>query len=208
MGKVIGYTRVSTNTQTNYNQAQEIRKYVEKNKLELTDIIEVVVSSRKKRDKREIDKVLELLKEEDTLIVYALDRLGRSTIETLQIIEDIKSKKVTLILIKDNIIVDPKNLNPLNTMFLTMLSGFAELERNFISERTKAGLQARKAKGITLGRKKGSVGKSKFDIHRAKIEELYKLGVPVPIICKKIKVGTKSSLYTYIKKRNITKEES
>jgi len=206
MGKVVGYTRVSTNTQTNYNQAEEIRKYAKKNKLELIDIVEVVVSSRKKREDREIDKVLKLLKEKDTLIVYALDRLGRSTIETLQIIEDIKNKKITLILIKDNIIVDPNNINPINTMFLTMLSGFAELERNFISERTKAGLQARKEQGVILGRKKGSVGKSKFDIHRAKIEELYRLGVPVSVICKKIKVGTKSSLYTYIKKRKISKE--
>lgn len=43
----------------------------------------------------------------------------------------------------------------MNEMMLTMLSGFSQLERSFMSERTKAGLQACKDKGIKLGRKKG-----------------------------------------------------
>lgn len=213
MKKVAGYARVSKGVQTNSNQINEIEKYIKKYKEEhdkvvYGGIVRDIVSSRKKREKRKINEAIEMLEEGDTLVVYALDRIGRSTIETLQIIEDIKSRKITLVLIKDNIVIDPTNVNPLNTMFLTMLSGFAELERNFISERTKAGLEARKAEGITLGRRKGVIGKSKYDIHRAKIEELYKLGVPVPVIVQKIKTGTKSSLYTYIKTRNITKEET
>jgi len=139
------------------------------------------------------------------LLVYALDRLGRSTLETLQIIEDIKEKGIKLIFIKDNIIIDPMNNNPINEMMLTMLSGFAQLERSFISERTKAGLKARKDKGLVLGRKKGTQGKSIFDEHRDKIEELYSLGLSLNKIVAYIGTGTAPSLHKYIRTRKIEK---
>jgi len=177
MSKTYGYARVSTDGQHTDNQRHLILEYAFKNKIKVDDIVETTVSSKKARHERSIDIVLNELDKGDTLLVYALDRLGRSTLETLQIIEDIKNKGIKLHLIKDSIIIDPFNTNPMNEMLLTMLSGFAQLERSFISERTKAGLQARKDKGMTLGRKKGSQGKSIFDEHRVKIEELYRLGL-------------------------------
>ena len=206
MNKFIGYTRVSTSNQTNDNQRHQILEYGLKNNLKIDEIVEVVVSSRKTKDKREIDTTIDKLSSGDTLLVYSLDRLGRSTIETLQIIEDIKNKGIILIFIKDNIIIDINNNNPINEMMLTMLSGFAQLERSFISERTKAGLKARKEQGVILGRKKGSIGKSIFDNKREQIEELYKLGLSLQKIVNIIEIGTKVSLSRYIKTRNITKE--
>jgi DNA invertase Pin-like site-specific DNA recombinase len=126
------------------------------------------------------------------IIVYSLDRIGRSTLDTLQIIEDIKNKGIKLILIKDNLTIDPYNSNPYNEMMLTMLSAFAQLERSFISERTKAGLAARKAQGIKLGRKKGQQVKSIYDEHREKIEELFTLGLSLKKIVQYINVGSAS----------------
>lgn len=203
--KVYGYTRVSTDKQVTDNQKHVILDYAHNHNLHVDKIIETTTSSRKDRKTRLIDETIEQLFDGDTLIVYALDRLGRSTLDTLQIINDIKENGIKLILIKDNLIIDPSNDNPMNEMMLTMLSGFAQLERSFISERTKAGLQARKDKGIKLGRKKGQQVKSIYDEHRNKIEELFSLGLSLQKIVNYINIGTPPSLHKYIKTRNIKK---
>jgi DNA invertase Pin-like site-specific DNA recombinase len=202
--KVLALTRVSTENQTNENQKLNILEYAQRNNYKINNIIETKVSSRKKREHREIDSILEQLKEKDILLVYSLDRIGRSTIETLQIIEDIKNKGIVLIITKDNLVIDPNNTNPMNEMLLTMLSGFAQMERSFISERTKAGLEARKAKGIKLGRKKGSIGKSIFDPYKEQIKELHNLGLSNEKIVNHISVGTRVSLGNYIKSRELS----
>ncbi len=205
MSKAIAYCRVSTQEQTNDNQKTKILDYAHKNKFMIDEIVEVKISSRKKKESREIESTLDKLKSGDTLLVSALDRLGRSTIETLQIIEDIKSRGIILIFVTDNIIIDPNNENPINTMMLTMLSGFAQMERSFISQRVKAGLEARKAKGVVLGRKAGTQGKSIFDEKREQIQELYSLGLSMRKICNIIDIGTYVSLANFIKTRGIVK---
>ena len=204
MNKVIGYTRVSTQDQTNDNQKHKILDYAHKNKIIVDEIIEVKISSRKKKEDRKIDELLNQLDNGDTLLVSALDRLGRSTIETLEIIEEIKNKGIILIFVTDNITIDPNNENPINTMMLTMLSGFAQMERSFISQRVKAGLEARKAAGVTLGRKKGSQGVTAFDEYREKIQELYSLGLSMRKIINIIGIDKSHvSLANFIKTRGI-----
>ena len=91
----------------------------------------------------------------------------------------------------------------MNTMMLTMLTAVAELERSFISERTKQGLARVKANGTKLGRQKGQQVKSIFDEHKEQITELKKLGVTNIRIQAHIKIGTVQSLGKYIKTRNI-----
>lgn len=203
MRKILGYTRVSTDKQTTDNQKLQILDYGQKNKLKIDDIIETVVTSKKNRTDRQIDEVLEQLNDKDILLVYSLDRLGRSTLETLQIIDDIKNKGIKLILIKDNITIDKYNQNPINEMMLTMLSGFAQLERSFISERTKLGLQRVRQNGTKLGRQKGQQVKSIFDEYKTKITELVNLGVTNKKILTYINIGTEQSLGRYIKTRKI-----
>lgn len=78
----------------------------------------------------------------------------------------------------------------------------AELERDFISERTKEGLRARKAKGIKLGKPKGVIQASVYDKDKEKIFHLYNLGVPVnKIIETHLDYGKYTSLKNYIEKR-------
>ena len=84
-----------------------------------------------------------------------------------------------------------------------MFSAVAELERSFISERTKAGLARVKANGTKLGRQKGQQVKSIFDSHKDKIVELKDLGVTNKRVHEFINVGTVQSLGKYIKSRNI-----
>ena len=204
--KIIAYTRVSKDTQTTENQKHYLSEFAQNNKFIIDEFIEVTISSRKKKEFREINETIEKLNSGDTLLVYALDRLGRSTLETLAIIDEIKNKGIILKIVKENITIDKNISNPMNDMMMTMLSAFADLERSFISERVKAGLEARKAKGIKLGRVKGSIGKSKYDKYEEKIQELYSLGLSLSKIVDYIGEGTKVSLASYIKTRNIQKE--
>ena len=67
----------------------------------------------------------------------------------------------------------------------------------------KSGLQARKAKGVKLGRQNGQQVKSKYDADKEKIEELHNLGLPISKIIDYIGVGIRQSLTTYIKTRNL-----
>lgn len=206
MKKIYGYCRVSTGVQTNENQRKEILDYAHKKNIVVKTIVEVEVSSRKHKKVRLIDNTLEQLQQNDILIVTKLDRLGRSTIEVLQIIEDIKNKGIQLHIIKDGIIVDGNDTSPVNQMMITLLTGFAQMERSFISERTKSALAQRKASGVKLGRQKGAIVKSKYDEHKLSIQELVNKDVSIASISKIIGTGTRQSLATYIKSRKILKE--
>lgn len=196
-----GYARVSTSLQSLQNQRHEIFEYAHKNNILIDKIVEIEISSTKNKKERLIDETLSKLTRGDVLIVTKLDRLGRSTIEVLQIIEDIKSKGIILHIIKDSLIIDGCVSNSINDMLLTLLSGFAQMERDFISERTKSALAQRKSQGIKLGRKKGTIVKSIYDEHFEKIKTLIDKKVTVSNISKIIGIGTRQSLTNYIKSR-------
>jgi DNA invertase Pin-like site-specific DNA recombinase len=203
MSRILGYCRVSTGMQTTDNQRKEILDYAHTKKMAIDKIVEIEVSSTKDKKERLIDETLEQLKKGDILIVTKLDRLGRSTIEVLQIIEDIKNKGIQLHIIKDGIIVDGSDTSPINQMIITLLTGFAQMERSFISERTKSALAQRKASGVKLGRQKGAIVKSKYDEHLVMIQELVSKDVSIASISKIIGVGTRQSLTDYIQRKNI-----
>lgn len=200
-----GYARVSTTTQSLKNQRHEIFEYAHRNNMLIDYIFEVEISSTKNKKQRLIDGVLNKLNQGDILIVTKLDRLGRSTIEVLQIIEEIKNKGIILHIIKDGLIIDGNISNSINDMMLTLLSGFAQMERDFISERTKSALAQRKAQGIKLGRKKGTVVKSIYDEHIEKIKDLLNKKVTISNISKIIGIGSRQSLNNYVKSRIISK---
>ena len=198
-----GYARVSTITQSLKNQRHEIFEYAHRNNMLIDYIFEVEISSTKNKKQRLIDCVLNKLNQGDVLIVTKLDRLGRSTIEVLQIIEEIKNKGIILHIIKDGLVIDGNISYSINDMMLTLLSGFAQMERDFISERTKSALAQRKAHGIKLGRKKGAIVKSKYDEHLDRIKVLLSKNVSVSSISKIISIGTRQSLSNYIQSRNL-----
>jgi len=102
------------------------------------------VSSRKSLRQRRIEELLSKLGNNDIVIVSELSRLGRSIKEVLGIIERLTQECGSrLILVKQNMDINPKNTNDLtNKILITVFAMLAELERDFISERTKEGLAA------------------------------------------------------------------
>ena len=201
---IFGYCRVSTNDQDLESQKNLISRFCIERKFSIDEWICVESSSRKSQRQRRIEELLEKLKGDDLVIASELSRLGRSIRETLDIIETIVgTKKARLILIKQNLDLNPIDRNNLtNKVLITVFSMVAELERDFISERTKEGLKARKAQGIQLGKPKGTIQKSKYDQDKEKIFHLIDLGVPLSTIIKThLKYGNYLSLRTFIKKR-------
>ncbi len=201
---IYGYARVSNQDQNLESQKNLISRYGIDHKLMIDEWIEVEVSSRQSTQARKIDELLNKLQPMDTIISSELSRLGRSLKETLNIIESIVQEKYArLILIKQNLDINPHNTNNLaNKVLITVFSMIAELERDFISERTKEGLKSRKEKGIKLGKPKGTLQFSMYDQDKDKIFHLYDLGVPLrKIIQTHLKYGKYASLKEYIDKR-------
>jgi Enterobacteriaceae phage serine recombinase len=95
------------------------------------------------------DRALKSLNPGDTLTVWKLDRLGRSVIELNEIITDLKERGVTFRCLTQPI----DTSNPLGWMFFQLLAVFAEFERALIVERTKAGLQEARDRGVRLGQR-------------------------------------------------------
>jgi DNA invertase Pin-like site-specific DNA recombinase len=94
----------------------------------------------------------------DTLVVYALDRIGRSVKDVLAKLELLQAKGIILVSIREGLDLT----TPIGRFSMTIVAAVAQLERELISERTKTALRAKKEQGIVLGRpiKTGPVSRS------------------------------------------------
>ena len=203
---VYGYVRVSTIEQSAESQKNLISRFATERKMLIDKWIEVEMSSRKTADKRKITELLSQVVENDVIIVSELSRLGRSIQEVLQIIKSLmEDKKCRLILVKQNMDLNPQNvLDMSNKILITIFSMLAELERDFISFRTKEGLNALKTKGIKLGKPVGCKQKTMYDKDKNRILELAKMGVPInKILTIHLNYGKYLSLKRFISKNTI-----
>jgi DNA invertase Pin-like site-specific DNA recombinase len=176
LGKILGYIRVSTDTQDLEKQRHLLLEYAHKHKFTIDEMIEVEVSSRKDTKTRKIDMLLEKLSSGDTLLVAELSRLGRNMLEVLNLINALTEKQIKIIFIRQP---ELSTTGTHGKLLLAIYSYFAETEREFISIRTKQGLEAAKAQGKMLGRPPGSRNKAarKLDPYKEEIEKLLGLGV-------------------------------
>ena len=160
--KTVAYLRVSTGSQDLATQKLAILDFTQKRRFTVDAFIESRISSRKSPIERRIEEMLGTLQSGDRLLVSELSRLGRSLSQVLQIVATLIERKIRFIAIKEAIEVEGKQ--DLRTKVMIAMFGlFAEVERDLISERTKEGLAAAKAKGKQLGRPKGALGKSKLE---------------------------------------------
>lgn len=198
--QVIGYLRVSTQDQDLEKNKADILAFANERKLGNVDWVEEKVSGVKTWRKREISKAVDSLNAGDWLIVAELSRLGRSTLDILDILSELKRKDVNVYAVKGNWTL---NGSIEAKVFLTMMALFSEIERDLISARTKEALKARKAAGVKLGRPKGP-GKSKLDQFRPEIEALLKNGSTLKFISKRYG-SSEANLLNWIKKNDIDK---
>lgn len=132
---------MSTDKQDNNNQLSELMKrYPE------AEVIEEVASGAKTRPL--LDCLLASLVKGDTLVVAALDRLGRSTRDVLEKVELLNRNGVILVSVREGF-----DLNtPFGQFGMTIMVAFAQLERSILIDRVKTALKAKVAQGVKLGR--------------------------------------------------------
>lgn len=196
------YLRVSTDQQDVDNQRHGILEYCNKNKIIELDFVEDTVSGKKKWKERKIGELINnTMKPGDTLVVSEISRLARSTLQVLEILELSADKKIAVYVAKQNLVFTEKG-DMTSTIMATVLGMVAQIEREFISMRTKEALAARKAAGMELGRPKGKAAKVKLDDKRSEILNLLDKGVSKRSIAKIVDCAP-STLYDWFKRHKI-----
>ena len=139
---LIGYSRVSTNDQKTDLQIDAL------NKAGCEKIFTDKGVSGSKTDRPQLNKALEHLREGDTLVIWKLDRLGRSLPHLLKLSEDLKKRGIHLKSLQDPI----DTSSPGGELVFNIFCSLAQFERDLIAERTNAGLSAARARGRVGGR--------------------------------------------------------
>lgn len=146
---VFAYTRVSTDDQTCENQRRAIEdRYNVKRFYSDDGVSGSVAAARRPAMAKLLEHVRE--DEDDVVVVYAIDRLGRDTVDVLTTVEALKKKGVSVISIREGFDLS----TDAGKLMLTMLAAVAELERSNMKARQLAGLERVRAEGKHLGRKK------------------------------------------------------
>ena len=138
----IGYARVSTDDQNTSLQLDALKS------AGCDQVFEEKISG-KNKDRPELDVCLKVLRDGDTLVVWRLDRLGRSLEHLVQIIRELEDRKIGFQSLTESI--DTTNAG--GKLIFHIFAALSEFERNLIRERTIAGLKAARARGRVGGRK-------------------------------------------------------
>lgn len=158
---VIGYVRVSTDQQSTDMQHDAMARVSPER------IFEDVGYSGAKASRPGLEAALEYLRDGDTLAVWRLDRLGRSTLHVLNLIKELSERGIGFQSLTEGI----DTTTPQGRMLLAIIASFAEMEREILVERTKVGLDAARARGKVGGRKRSLTYKQReqvLKIYRSK----------------------------------------
>ena len=156
---VYGYIRVSTGKQTLENQKLQIRRYCRERRLHHIQWIAETVSGMRRPEKRKLGMLLEAVRKDDVVVIAEISRLGRSMLMILDVLQTFFDRGVQVRAIKEGYELGD-NIQSKVIAFAFGLS--AEIERQLISERTKAGLERAVRQGKRLGRPKGKAGRCKL----------------------------------------------
>lgn len=182
----IGYARVSTRDQNLDLQIDALKKagcadtYIYKEEV-----------SGASRQRPELQKMLTQIREGDIVVIWKLDRLGRSLADLVHLVNEIQDKGAGLQSLNDNI----DTTTPQGKLTFHIFAAIAQFEREIIRERTNAGLAAARARGRKGGRPPGLSNSSKIKAEAAR--SLYAKKTPVKEIAATLKIS-KRTLYKYI----------
>ena len=159
---------------------------------EEADFIYIDRMSGMKRDRPELERMLNELEVGDTVVVKSIDRLSRSTKDLLDIVEQIRAVKANLHILDLNI----DTSTAMGKCVLTIIGAIAELDRKTIKERTAEGIAIAKSQGKYKGRKKGAISlRDTESIKRFKI--FYNSGLTKSDIAREFNVS-RTTIYKWI----------
>ena len=182
----LAYIRVSTIEQNTERQIKAIKEHVKIDKWFIDK------ASAKDKNRKELNQLLNYIRENDTIYIHSLDRLARNTKDLLEIIETLNKQNVELYSIKENF-----DFNSTSGKFMvTILGAVAEFERNILKER--------QAEGIAIAKQKGKFKGSKpIKLNEKQFEELYfdwkRDYITQKDMCERLNIS-RTTLYRRIKK--------
>ena len=179
----IGYARISTQEQNLDLQKDALKR------AGCEKIIEDVVSG-KAESRSGLDRAKELLRAGDVLVVWRLDRLGRSLKHLIELMTELEKQKIGFQSLQESI----GTTTPGGKLVFQIFGALAEFERNLIRERTKAGLDAARARGREGGRPKKLSAQQRalaIDLYHQKKHSIDE-------ICRTMGIS-KPTLYAYVR---------
>jgi DNA invertase Pin-like site-specific DNA recombinase len=189
MKRVIIYARVSTKEQNVDMQLIDLKQYAEARRLNIVrEYIDYASGS--KSDRVSYKKLFDDVRKRktDSVLVWKFDRFARSTKELINALEEFNNLGVDFISYKENI----DTSTPAGKIFFTMISAFAEFERDIIRGRVKAGMEKAKLRGARIGRPQIP------PFIKQKVIMLKERGLTYKEIIKQVKIS-KSAYYEIIK---------
>ncbi len=191
---LIGYARVSKDEQNLDLQLDALRAKG------CVRIFTDKLTGTKFEQRKKLQAALEYLNEGDTLVVWKLDRLGRSLKQLIHTLEILRERNIKLVSTMENIDTD----TTMGKAFFYLVALFAEIERDMISDRTKAGLKSARARGRVGGRPALNLAKGKpaialklYDDKETEIDE----------ICKTLHIS-RATLFRWVKLRKEQQQAS
>jgi DNA invertase Pin-like site-specific DNA recombinase len=186
----IGYARVSTRDQNLDLQVDALKRAG-------CERIYQDVASGAKTARPALDEMLVQLRSDDVLVIWKLDRMGRSLAHLVELVGDLVKRKIGLLSLNDPI----DTTSAQGRLVFNLFASLAEFERELIRERTNAGLSAARARGRVGGRPKGLPSEAEATAMAA--ETLYReRRLSVSAIAQKLHVS-KSTLYRYLRHRGV-----
>jgi len=181
------------------NQKHGIYEYCNRVGISNLAFVEDIVTGKKKWYERKLGALIDGMTSGDKLIFAEVSRIARSTLQVLEVLEVCMDKGINVYIAKQNMQLDGSMQAKITA---TILGLAAEIEREFISMRTKEALAAKKAKGMELGRPRGPAPTLKLDAKRKQIEKYLKLGLGLRPTAKLIGEAP-STLRDYIIRRKL-----
>ena len=187
--KVVLYVRVSTDKQSVENQIDELTSVAHRNGWEIVNTYsDAGISGAFGRDKRPaFDELLKDAnrKQFEGILVWSIDRIGRSLQDLISFLDDVQSKDIDLYIHQQGL----DSSTPTGRLMFSLVGSFAEYERTLIKERVLAGMERAKKSGTKSGR---AIGRptNVNDGTKAAVVELHKSGMSMNKICKTLSIGS------------------
>lgn len=189
--KNYAYLRISTDKQDEASQ----RQIIESRGIDGIEWVMDTASGAKPWQERAIAGILNRCASGDRIVVSEISRIARSTVGVLTFLQDAAGRGVTVDAVKSGITLDGSTASKI---VVTVLAMAAEIERDLLRERTKAALDARKARGLPVGRQRGAGGKrNKLEGRMDEIQGLIASKVSMAAIARVLSVS-RQTLYTFL----------
>jgi DNA invertase Pin-like site-specific DNA recombinase len=183
-GQTVGYVRVSSTDQNTERQLDGVT----------LDRVFTDKASGKDTKRPELQRMIEFVREGDTVTVHSMDRLARNLDDLRRIVRQLTGKGVKITFAKEGLTFTGDDA-PMSTLLLSVMGAFAEFERALIKERQREGIALAKQKGVYVGRNKALTAEQ-----QARLLARVEAGEPKAALARDFGIS-RETLYQYLKKK-------